>query len=123
MRTPAACAMHITLLLVTACSAGCQTSNKPPAEQIDVVSIRAELMQIARAEQRYLVMYSKYGALEELQKEQLLVDAADRRGYTFTVAINGTDGFTVTAAPADPAKTAWPTLTIDQTLQVSEKGR
>src|SRR5436305_11877246 len=25
--------------------------------------------------------------------------------YTFTVAINGTEGFTVTASPADPAKT------------------
>ena len=55
-------------------------------------------MQIARAEQRYLVMYSKYGTLEELQKEQLLVDAPDRRGYTFAVAINGTDGFTVYVA-------------------------
>jgi len=122
MRKPGAFALR-AMLLVTACSAGCQTSSRPPAEQIDVVSIRAELMQIARAEQRYLVMYSKYGTLEELQKEQLLVDAPDRRGYTFAVAINGTDGFTVTAAPADPAKTTWPTLSIDQTLQVSEKGR
>jgi len=69
------------------------------------------------------VMYSKYGTLEELQKEQLLVDAPDRRGYTFAVAINGTDGFTVTAAPADPGKTTWPTLSIDQALNVSEKGR
>jgi len=80
-------------------------------------------MQIARAEQRYLVMYSKYGTLEELQKEQLLVDAPDRRGYTLAVAINGTDGFSVTAAPADPGKTNWSTLSIDQTLNVSEKGR
>ena len=69
MRKPGAFALR-AMLLVTACSAGCQTSSRPPAEQIDVVSIRAELMQIARAEQRYLVMYSKYGTLEELQKEQ-----------------------------------------------------
>ena len=111
------------MLLIAMFSIGCQSNSRPPQEQIDVVSIRAELMQIARAEQRYLVMNARYGTLEELQKEQLLVDAPDRRGYTFTVAINGTDGFTVTASPADPAKTAWPTLSIDQTLQVSEKGR
>jgi hypothetical protein len=111
------------MLLVAMFSIGCQSNSQPPKEQIDVVSIRSELMQIARAEQRYLLMYSKYGTLEELQKEQLLVDAPDRRGYTFAVSINGTEGFTVTASPADPAKTTWPTLSIDQTLQVSEKGR
>ena len=115
--------LRFTIFLVATVAVGCQSSSLPPKEQIDVVGIRAELMQIGRAEQRYLVMYSKYGTLEELQKEQLLVDAPDRRGYTFAVAIDGTDGFTVTAAPADPEKTTWPTLTIDQTLQVSEKGR
>ena len=110
------------MLLAAIFFIGCQSNSQPPAEQIDVVGIRAELMQIARAEQRYLLMNSRYGSLEELQKEQLLVDAPDRRGYTFAVSINGTEGFTVTAAPADPAKTTWPTLSIDQSLQISEKG-
>ena len=113
--------LRAMLLPVAIFFIGCQSSSQPPAEQIDVVGIRAELMQIARAEQRYLIMHSKYGTLEELQAEQLLVDAPDRRGYTFAVSINGTEGFTVTAAPADPAKTSWPTLSVDQTLQVSEK--
>jgi hypothetical protein len=102
---------------------GCTSSgsSKPPQEQIDVVSIRSELLQIARAEQTYLAMHSSYGSLEDLQNEKLLADAPDRRGYTFSLSINGTDGFVVTAAPADPGKTNWPTLTIDQTQQVSEK--
>ncbi|HXD74144.1 MAG TPA: hypothetical protein VN628_10425 [Vicinamibacterales bacterium] len=100
-----------------------QTSggNKPPQEQIDVVSIRSELLQIARAEQTYLVMHSSYGSLEDLQNEKLLADAPDRRGYTFSLSINGTDGFVVTASPADQGKANWPTLTVDQTQQISEK--
>jgi hypothetical protein len=108
--------------VITLASTACQTGNgKPPQEQIDVVSIRSELLQIAKAEQTYLAMYSKYGTLEELQMEKLLVDAPDRRGFTFTLSISGTDGFVVTAAPADPGKTNWPTLTIDQTSQITEK--
>ena len=107
--------------LTAAAAAACQAGSgaTPPQEQIDVVSIRSELLQIAKAEQTYLAMYSKYGTLEELQTEKLLVDAPDRRGFTFSLAINGTDGFVVTAAPADPGKTNWPTLTIDQTSQIT----
>ena len=86
-----------------------------------MVSIRSELLQIVRAEQNYLVTHSKYGTLDELQMEHLLVDAPDRRGFTFSLSINGTDGFVVTASPADPGKPNWPTLTIDQTSQITEK--
>jgi len=67
------------------------------------------------------VMFSKYGSFDDLQTEHLLPDAPDRRGYAFSLSINGTDGFVVTAAPADPGKTNWPTLTVDQTQQVAEK--
>ena len=108
--------------VIATASTGCQTGNgKPPQEQIDVVGIRAELLTIARAEQTYLTMFSKYGTLDELQMEHVLVDAPDRRGYTFSLTINGTDGFVVTASPADAGKTNWPTLTIDQSSQISEK--
>jgi len=108
---------------VVAASAACQSGGaaKPPQELIDVVGIRAELLQIARAEQSYLAMHSMYGTLEELQMEHLLVDAPDRRGYAFSLSISGTDGFVVTASPADSGKTNWPTLTIDQTSQITEK--
>jgi hypothetical protein len=114
-------ALKVFLILVATATTACQSGgSKPPQEQIDVVSIRSELLQIARAQQTYLAMHARYGTLEELRMAQLLVDAPDRRGYTFSLAVNGTDGFVVTAAPADSGKTNWPTLTIDQTQQVSE---
>src|SRR5262245_35110934 len=110
----------LRLALAWSLCVACQAcgSTPPPQEQIDVVGIRAELLQIARAEQTYLAMHSRYGTLEEVQQDQLLPAGPDRRGYTFSLSINGTDGFVVTAAPADPGKTNWPTLTIDQTQQV-----
>jgi len=33
--------------------------------------------------------------------------------------VDGNQGFTITATPTHPDKSGWPTLTIDQTLQVS----
>lgn len=110
------------LAVAAAATAACQNgASKPPQEQIDVVSIRSELLAIVKAEQTYLAMFSKYGTLEDLQSEKLLPDAPDRRGYTFSISINGTDGFVVTAAPADPGKPNWPTLTADQTSHITEK--
>ena len=114
--------LKLAAVVMATASIACQAGNgKPPQEQVDVVSIRSELLQIVRAEQTYLVMHSRYGTLEELQMEKLLVDPPDRRGYAFSISISGTDGFVVTAAPADPGKTNWPTLTADQTSQVTEK--
>jgi hypothetical protein len=112
-------AVYVAVAIGPACQSG--GSVKPPAEQIDVVGVRAELLQIGKAEQSYLARYSRYGTLEELQQDQLLVAPPDRRGYTFAATIDGADAFTVTAAPSDPAKTAWPAFSMDQTLQVTEK--
>jgi hypothetical protein len=93
----------------------------PPQQQIDVVGIRSELLVIGQAEGHYLVEHSTYATIEQLQQDSLLTGAADRRGYTFSVAVDGSQGFTVTASPSDPAKKGWPTLAMDQTMQVTER--
>jgi hypothetical protein len=99
---------------------GCRQAA-PPQQQIDVVGIKSELLAIGQAEGRYLVEHSTYGTIEQLQQDSLLTSAADRRGYTFSVAINGSQGFVVTATPSDADKKGWPTLAIDQTMQVTEQ--
>ena len=91
----------------------------PPQEQIDVTSIRGELLTIGAAERQYFATHSQYGSLEDLQGDKLLAGAADRRGYVFSADVDGDRGFTVTAAPSDPNKTSWPRLSIDQTMQVT----
>ena len=90
----------------------------PPAQEIDVVAIKTELVQIGKAEQRYWVTHSTYGTIEELRKDELLVDEPDRRGYAFTTEVNGAIAFKVTATPTNPDKAAWPTLWIDNKMEV-----
>jgi hypothetical protein len=104
------------LLLAFGCS-----QPAPPQLQIDVVGIRSELLVIGKAEGQYLVAHSTYGTLDQLKEDNLLTGGADRRGYSFSVQVNGSDGFSVTATPLDPDKKNWPTLILDQTMQVAER--
>jgi hypothetical protein len=107
-------------ILVTLMTLGCRQAA-PPQQQIDVVGIRSELLVIGQAEGRYLVDHSTYATLEQLQQDSLLTSDANRRGYGFTVTVDGSQGFTVTATPSDQDRKGWPTLAIDQTMQVTER--
>ena len=114
----------LTLIVATiAWTAACGQAAppQPPQQQIDTVGIRSELLAIAQAEGQYLVAHSKYGTFDELRQENLLNAAVDRRGYGFSVAVDGSQGFTVTATPTDPDKKGWPTLVMDQTRQIVEQ--
>ena len=91
----------------------------PPQQQIDVIAVRSQLLSIANAEQQYLVTHSTFATLDELQNERLLTGPVDQRGYVFSIAVDGGRSFTVTAAPADANKPGWPTLTIDETMQIA----
>jgi hypothetical protein len=104
------------LLLASGCS-----QPAPPQQQIDTVGIRSELLVIGKAEGQYLVAHSTYATLEQLQQDSLLTGGADRRGYTFSVEVSGSQGYTVTATPSDAGKKDWPTLVMDQTMQVTER--
>ena len=108
-------------MLGFALTLACTSQPGPPQQQIDVVGIRAELLAIGKAEGNYLVTHSTYATLEQLQQDSLLTGGADRRGYVFSVAVNGSEGFTVTATPSDADKKGWPTLAMDQTMQVTER--
>ena len=91
----------------------------PPQQQIDVIAVRSQLLSIANAEQQYLVTHSTFATLDELQNERLLTGPVDQRGYVFSIAVDGGRSFTVTAAPADANKPGWPTLAVDETMQVA----
>ena len=91
----------------------------PPQQQIDVVGIRSELLAIGQAERQYLVAHSAYGTLDQLQDDRLLTSGANERGYVFSVAVDGSRGFTATATPSDPSKAGWPTLAINETMQIT----
>jgi hypothetical protein len=99
----------------------CTSQSPPPQQQIDVVGIKSELLAIGQAERQYFVAHSTYGSLDDLEQDKLLIGGANRRGYVFAVQTDGSQGFTVTATPQDPDKQNWPTLTVDQTMQVTQR--
>ena len=93
-----------------------------PVQQVDVTGVKADLLSIAQAERLYLASHSAYGTLEELQQDgSLNFNGRKRRGYNYTVEIEGASHFRIIAGPADPAKAEWPTLSIDDTMAITQR--
>jgi hypothetical protein len=91
-----------------------------PQEQIDTTAIRQRLLTIAQTERQYQASNGKYATLEQLADDNLLPGGTEQRGYTFTASVTSS-GFTITATPTANDKADWPTLEIDERMQVSEK--
>jgi hypothetical protein len=91
-----------------------------PQQQIDTVAIRQRLLTIGQTERQYQATNGKYATLAELDAADLLPGGTEQRGYTYTAEISAT-GFTITATPTAQDKTGWPTLSVNETLQVSER--
>ncbi len=97
------------------------TGGRPPAEVIDVVGVKNDLLAMAQAERMYLASHGSYASLEELQQEgSLAFSGATRRGYNYAAEVDDGQHFRITASPSDPAKASWPTLSIDETMQVGQ---
>ena len=93
-----------------------------PVQQVDVTGVEADLLSIAQAERLYLTSRSTYGTLEELQQDgSLNLSGRERRGFKYTVEIDGASRFRIIAGPADPAKAEWPTLSIDETMTITQR--
>jgi len=98
------------------------TGGQPPKEVIDVVGVKSDLLAIAQAERMYLASHGSYASVDQLQQDgSLTFSGANRRGYNYTAEVDDGQHFKVTAAPSDPAKAGWPTLSIDDTMQVTQQ--
>ncbi len=94
----------------------------PPKEQIDVIGVRADLLAIAQAERMNLASNGAYASLEQLQRDGAIIfSGTNRRGYNYVAEVDGGQHFRVTATPVDPAKAGWPTLWIDETMQINQQ--
>lgn len=91
-----------------------------PQQQIDTVAIRQRLLTIGQTERQYQVTNGKFATLAELEAGDLLPGGTEQRGYTYTAEVSAT-AFTITATPTAADKAGWPTLSIDNTMQVTEK--
>ncbi|HTS68000.1 MAG TPA: hypothetical protein VMO17_03375 [Terriglobia bacterium] len=97
------------------------TGGQPPKEVIDVVGVKSDLLAIAQAERMFLASHGAYASVDQLQQDgSITFSGANRRGYNYTAELDDGQHFKITATPSDPAKAGWPTLTIDETMQVTQ---
>jgi hypothetical protein len=93
----------------------------PPQQVIDVAGVRNDLIAIGQAERLYMASYGTYGTSEQLRNDGAITfSGTNRRGYNYVAEVQGGLHFEITATPADPAKEGWPTLSIDETMRVSQ---
>ena len=98
------------------------TGAQPPAETIDVVGVKGDLLAIAQAERIYLASHGSYAAVGDLQQDgSITFSGENRRGYSYTAEVDDGQHFKITAKTVDPAKANWPTLSIDETMQVTQQ--
>lgn len=92
-------------------------------QAISLTGVRSDLLQIAQAERGYIALNGHCAALEELTSSgSLSMPRTERDGYSYSAECSGGD-FSVTARhPPAPAGSPirYPTLAIDQTMQVHE---
>ena len=94
-----------------------------PTQAISLTGVRMDLLQIGQAERGYISQNSRCGSLDELiDSQSLTMSRSGRDGYSYSVDCSGTS-FSVTAshAPApEGSPIRYPTLALDQNMQVSE---
>jgi len=94
--------------------------DENPLQTIDTVAIRQRLLTIGQTERTYQAQNGKYATLEELAAADLLPGGTEQRGYTYTAEVSAT-AFKITATPTAEDKADWPTLSINETMQVTEQ--
>jgi hypothetical protein len=91
------------------------------AQVITTTGVQSDLLKIAQTERQFIVQNDRCASLDELLSSGLLSMARpERDGYTYSIACSRT-GFTVTARhapPDDAAGVRYPTLSVDETLQI-----
>ena len=93
-----------------------------PKVAIDVTGVKSDLLTIGQAERAYMVSKGSYGSLDQLQQDgDLTFSGGDRRGYHYDATADDGTHFKITASPSDPAKQGWPTLSIDETMQIAQQ--
>ena len=98
------------------------TGGAPPKQVIDMVGVKTDLLAIAQAERLYLASHGSYASIDQLQQDAAIsFSGANRRGYNYTAEVNDGQHFKITAAPSDPAKIGWPTLSIDENMEVTQE--
>ena len=94
-----------------------------PTQAISLTGVRADLIQIAQAEGGYIALNGHCAPMDELiSSKSLALSQPERDGYSYSIECSGGE-FSVTARHAPAAAGSpirYPTLAIDQSMQVRE---
>lgn len=94
-----------------------------PTQAISLTGVRSDLLQIAQAERAYIAANGACATLAELTSSNALAMAkSGRDGYSYSVECSGGDFSAIARHAAAPAGSSlrYPSLAIDQTMQVHE---
>jgi hypothetical protein len=96
--------------------------GKTLVHQINLTAVRSDLLSLAQAERLRYATNGSYATLEELRRSNVMnsIPEAGRSGYQYSAEVDGAAHFKITASPTDSARTELPTLSIDETLQISQ---
>lgn len=94
-----------------------------PTQAITLTGVRGDLLQIAQSEGGYIALNGHCVSMEELiSSKTLALSQPERDGYSYSIECSGGE-FSVTARHAPAAAGSpirYPTLAIDQTMQIRE---
>jgi hypothetical protein len=98
------------------------TNGESLVQPIDFVGVRSDLLSLGQAERLYLAANGSYATLEQLRHSRVMssIPHRNRRGYQYSIEVDGAEHFKITASPTDSSGTDLPALSIDETLQISE---
>jgi hypothetical protein len=93
-------------------------------QEIILTGVRADLLQIARAERSYIVLHGECSGVEELiASDSLKMVEPERGGYKYEVNCLGAAEFRVVArhaAAPEGSSIRYPALAINSSMQLSE---
>ena len=115
-------ALAVGYLVYKAEVSGGPKGATPSHDQVDASGVTSDLLSIGLAERLYLASHGTYASLDELRQEGgITFSGTNRHGYNYGADVDDGRHFKVTAVPSDPAKTAWPRFSVDETMQVSKQ--
>ena len=97
-------------------------AGTPPKEIIELVGVKSDLLAIAQAERVCLATNGTYASLEQLEQEGAIsFPVVNRRGYNYSAEINDGQHFKIAAIPSQGTTQGWPTLSIDENMEVRQE--
>jgi len=93
----------------------------PPKQQIDVVGVKTDLLGLAQSQRLYFARFGAYATLDQLERDGFTSVRTGNRGYSYESEVEGSRHFRITARPSDPLKEGWPTLSVDETMQITQR--